>query len=45
MGEESKAEKLFKLMDKDGDGYVTKNGHKVVIHSRSPSVTSRSTDV
>ena len=24
MGEETKAEKLFKLMDKDGDGYVTK---------------------
>nr|XP_045613229.1 sodium channel protein para-like isoform X8 [Procambarus clarkii] len=29
----------------ESDGYVTKNGHKVVIHSRSPSVTSRSTDV
>ena len=27
------------------DGHVTKNGHKVVIHSRSPSITSRSTDV
>ena len=25
MGEESRAEKLFRLMDKDGDGYVTKN--------------------
>ena len=25
MGESSKAEKLFRLMDKDGDGYVTKN--------------------
>ena len=25
MGEESRAERLFKLMDKDGDGYVTKN--------------------
>ena len=25
MGEETKAERLFKLMDKDGDGYVTKN--------------------
>ena len=25
MGEASRAEKLFKLMDKDGDGYVTKN--------------------
>ena len=25
MGEQTKAEKLFKLMDKDGDGYVTKN--------------------
>ena len=25
MGEESRAEKLFKLMDKDGDGYVTKH--------------------
>ncbi|CAL4103186.1 unnamed protein product, partial [Meganyctiphanes norvegica] len=29
----------------ESDGFVTKNGHKVVIHSRSPSVTSRSTDV
>ncbi|XP_065581599.1 sodium channel protein para-like isoform X2 [Artemia franciscana] len=27
------------------DGHVTKNGHKVVIHSRSSSVSSRSTDV
>ena len=25
MGEQSRAERLFKLMDKDGDGYVTKN--------------------
>ena len=25
MGEQTKAEKLFKLMDKDGDGYVTKH--------------------
>lgn len=24
MGEESRAERLFKLMDKDGDGFVTK---------------------
>lgn len=29
----------------ESDGHVTRNGHKVVIHSRSPSVTSRSTDV
>lgn len=29
----------------ESDGHITKNGHKVVIHSRSPSVTSRSTDV
>lgn len=29
----------------ESDGHVTKNGHKVVIHSRSPSITSRSTDV
>nr|XP_027236630.1 LOW QUALITY PROTEIN: sodium channel protein para-like [Penaeus vannamei] len=29
----------------ESDGYVTKNGHKVVIHSRSPSLPSRSTDV
>ncbi|XP_066993816.2 sodium channel protein para [Anabrus simplex] len=29
----------------ESDGYITKNGHRVVIHSRSPSVTSRSTDV
>ncbi|UYV77086.1 para [Cordylochernes scorpioides] len=29
----------------DSDGHVTKNGHRVVIHSRSPSLTSRSTDV
>ena len=25
MGEETRAERLFKLMDKDGDGYVTKH--------------------
>lgn len=29
----------------ESDGHVTKNGHKVVIHSRSSSVTSRSADV
>lgn len=30
----------------ESDGFVTKNGHRVVLqHSRSPSVTSRSTDV
>ena len=28
MGEQSRAERLFKLMDKDGDGYVTKNVKK-----------------
>ena len=28
MGEPSRAEKLFKLMDKDGDGFVTKNVRK-----------------
>ena len=25
MGEQSRAERLFKLMDRDGDGFVTKN--------------------
>ena len=25
MGEQSRAERLFKLMDKDGDGFVTKH--------------------
>ena len=25
MGEQSRAERLFRLMDKDGDGYVTKS--------------------
>lgn len=29
----------------ESDGFVTKNGHKVVIHSRSPSLTSKSADV
>lgn len=29
----------------ESDGYVIKNGHRVVIHSRSPSITSRSADV
>ncbi|XP_066904493.1 sodium channel protein para isoform X5 [Halyomorpha halys] len=29
----------------ESDGFVTKNGHKVVIHSRSPSTTSRLADV
>ena len=31
MGEESRAERLFRLMDKDGDGYVTKHVSIVVI--------------
>ena len=30
MGEPSRAEKLFKLMDKDGDGFVTKNVRKCI---------------
>ena len=25
MGEQTRAEKLFKLMDKDGDGWISKN--------------------
>lgn len=29
----------------ESDGFSTKNGHRVVIHSRSPSVTSRTADV
>ncbi|KAL9871777.1 sodium channel protein para isoform X8 [Glossina fuscipes] len=29
----------------ESDGFVIKNGHKVVIHSRSPSITSRTADV
>ncbi|KYM97213.1 Sodium channel protein para [Cyphomyrmex costatus] len=29
----------------ESDGYITKNGHRVVIHSRSPSVTSKTADV
>lgn len=29
----------------ESDGFVTKNGHRVVIHSRTPSVTSRTADV
>lgn len=29
----------------ESDGFVTKNGHKVVIHSQSPSITSRTADV
>lgn len=29
----------------ESDGFVTKNGHRVVIHSRSSSITSRSADV
>lgn len=35
MGEETRAEKLFKLMDKDGDGYVTKNEFKEVCKNLS----------
>ncbi|XP_031337062.1 sodium channel protein para isoform X6 [Photinus pyralis] len=27
------------------DGFMTKNGHKVVLHSRTPSLSSRSADV
>ena len=33
MGEESRAERLFRLMDKDGDGYVTKHV-SIVVSSR-----------
>ena len=29
----------------ESDGFITKNGHRVVIHSRSPSIKSRSADV
>lgn len=29
----------------ESDGFVTKNGHKVVLHSRTPSISSRSADV
>ncbi|XP_063928643.1 sodium channel protein para-like isoform X2 [Zophobas morio] len=29
----------------ENDGFATKNGHKVVLHSRTPSVSSRSADV
>ncbi|KAL0271720.1 UNVERIFIED_CONTAM: hypothetical protein PYX00_008718 [Menopon gallinae] len=29
----------------ESDGFVTKNGHKVVLHSRSPSVSSKQADV
>ncbi|KMQ88891.1 sodium channel protein para [Lasius niger] len=29
----------------ESDGYITKNGHRVVIHSRSLSITSRTADV
>ncbi|XP_017780931.1 PREDICTED: sodium channel protein para isoform X5 [Nicrophorus vespilloides] len=29
----------------ESDGFVTKNGHKVVLHSRTPSLSSRSADV
>lgn len=35
MGEESRAEKLFRLMDKDGDGFVTKNEFKEVCKNLS----------
>merc|ERR1712154_648279 len=35
MGEQTKAERLFKLMDKDGDGYVTKNEFKEVCKNLS----------
>lgn len=29
----------------ESDGFVTKNGHKVVLHSRTPSISSRTADV
>lgn len=29
----------------ESDGFITKNGHRVVIHSRTPSITSRTADV
>ena len=43
MGEESRAERLFKLMDKDGDGFVTKtvNFNFVFIQTIGANVYSR----
>jgi len=35
MGEETRAEKLFKLMDKDGDGWISKNEFKEVCKNLS----------
>ena len=35
MGEASRAEKLFKLMDKDGDGYVTKHVSEKTLRDHS----------
>ena len=35
MGEASRAEKLFKLMDKDGDGYVTKHVSEKTLRDQS----------
>ena len=35
MGEASRAEKLFKLMDKDGDGYVTKHVSENILRDHS----------
>ncbi|XP_044257372.1 sodium channel protein para-like isoform X3 [Tribolium madens] len=29
----------------ESDGFVTKNGHKVVLHTRTPSISSKSADV
>ena len=31
MGEKTRAERLFQLMDKDGDGYVTKHVRIIVL--------------
>ena len=43
MGEESRAERLFKLMDKDGDGFVTKtvNFNLIFIQTIGANVYSR----
>ena len=42
MGEETKIEKLFRLMDKNADGFVTRKVRKLNLKAKSSNIFLRS---